>query len=53
MLLVDPFDLSDSAATEAFITDNAAAIRTVLIAGGPEAISQDVADQVGALLAPS
>jgi len=49
-VLVDPNDLSGSAASAQLLEANADAVRTLLVAGGPNAIAQQVVDQVTALL---
>lgn len=50
VLLVDPFDLADSGATETFLTENVGVITTVIVAGGVEAIADEVVAQVEAIL---
>lgn len=50
VLLVDPFDLSDSGPTEAFLTENVGVITEVIVAGGIEAIADAVMDEVETLL---
>lgn len=49
-LLVDPSALKNSAATVDLLTEQLASLRTVYVAGGVEAISDRVLDQVTALL---
>jgi putative cell wall-binding protein len=49
-VLVDPDSLDASAASVQLLTDNAAAIRTLLIAGGVDAISDTVRDEAAAIV---
>lgn len=46
LVLVDPNDLSRSAATEDYLTRHAAEIETAILVGGPVAIAEAVRDQV-------
>jgi putative cell wall-binding protein len=50
LLLVDPQQIDDSAATRDFLSANRAEIDTVYIAGGTSTISENVAEQVRALV---
>jgi hypothetical protein len=49
LLLADPADLDDSAATASFLGDRADALRRVTLLGGTQALSEAVADDVRAL----
>ncbi len=46
LLLADPDDLDASAATRDLLEANASTIRTAILVGGPEALSEDVANAV-------
>jgi hypothetical protein len=49
-LLVDPLDLESSAATAELLSERAAELTRVYVAGGTAAISADVVEQVRALV---
>ncbi len=49
LLLADPSDLDDSSATASFLGDRAGALRRVTLLGGPQALSEAVADDARAL----
>ncbi len=50
LLLVDPLDIEDSAATATFVSQEAGDVARILIAGGNQAVSDDVEGQIGRLV---